>query len=490
MLTQRRIYEFDDFRVDTGQFLLTRAGQSKPITPTVFRILQMLLNHAGEIVSKEDLLRTVWPDSFVEEGNLNRNVSTLRKALGEKPSDHKYIETIPKTGYRFVSPVRTVVFQTNGVGSRKASEAAQPDLVARRAERLQLRNAFDLACQGRGSIVCVNADAGMGKTTLIDAFLRDVAGSAPPSFIARSRCSESLTECEPFVPWIEGLSSLAQEFSVRDILQVAAPNWYREISHTGTAIFRKMKRELLDFCRQVSGLQPLIIAIDDFQWSDTGSADLLAFLASRLESSRVLIVVCYRLVDMKIKEHPFLKIRADLLSSRSCTEIGLALLQPVHIEEHLALHHAQETFSSDYAKVLHAKTEGNPLLLREALNASNGPSDTIRNLFQGKLSQLKSEQRQLLVAASVQGREFDSAALAASMQMNFADVEDALRDVHEVHELIHPIREEQLPDGKFTVRYRFLYGFCQEICYASLSPSRKASLNASLAEALFTRYEN
>jgi DNA-binding winged helix-turn-helix (wHTH) protein len=98
MVTQRRIYEFDDFRVDSGQFLLTKGGHSAPITPTVFRILLTLLERAGEVVSKDDLIKSVWPDSFVEEGNLNRNVSTLRKALGEKPSDHRYIETVPKTG--------------------------------------------------------------------------------------------------------------------------------------------------------------------------------------------------------------------------------------------------------------------------------------------------------------------------------------------------------------------------------------------------------
>jgi DNA-binding winged helix-turn-helix (wHTH) protein len=111
MLTTRRIYEFDDFRVDTGQFVLMGAGSAKPISPTVFRILTFLLERAGESVSKEDLIKYVWPDSFVEEGNLNRNVSTLRKVLNEKPSDHRYIETIPKTGYRFIASVRTMDYQ-------------------------------------------------------------------------------------------------------------------------------------------------------------------------------------------------------------------------------------------------------------------------------------------------------------------------------------------------------------------------------------------
>jgi hypothetical protein len=71
--------------------------------------------------------------------------------------------------------------------------------------------------------------------------------------------------------------------------------------------------------------------------------------------------------------------------------------------------------------------------------------------------------------------------------MNPQDVEEALRELYEIYDLIRPIREEQLSDGKFTVRYRFVYALFQEACYASLAPTRKASLNASLAEA-FLRY--
>src|SRR5580693_6850078 len=97
-------------------------------------------------------------------------------------------------------------------------------------------------------------------------------------------------------------------------MQKAAPTWHREISHTGTGAPRRMKRELLDFCRQVSPVHPLIVVIDDFHWADVGSVDLLAFLATRLQSVRTLVIVCYRLVEMKIKNHPFLQVRFDLLS--------------------------------------------------------------------------------------------------------------------------------------------------------------------------------
>jgi hypothetical protein len=94
----------------------------------------------------------------------------------------------------------------------------------------------------------------------------------------------------------------------------------------------------------------------------------------------------------------------------------------------------------------------------------------------------------LLVAASVQGREFDSAVLTRSLSKKAEDVEERLRSLDEIHGLIQRIREEQLPDGKCSVRCRFVYEFYREVCYGFLAPTRKASLNAALAEALLTHY--
>src|SRR2546428_2617783 len=196
MLTQRRIYEFDDFRVDTGQFLLARSGHMTPITPTVFRILLILLERAGQVVSKDELMRFVWPDSFVEEGNLNRNVSTLRKALGERPCDHRYIETIPKNGYQFIAPIKVIDYQPpTGVVRRLSMQSAQ-HVVGREFERDVLRRAYDQAQQGHGGIVCINGDVGLGKTALVDAFGEDLLHNEQTFHFARARCSESLTESE------------------------------------------------------------------------------------------------------------------------------------------------------------------------------------------------------------------------------------------------------------------------------------------------------
>jgi DNA-binding winged helix-turn-helix (wHTH) protein len=468
MLTTRQIYEFDEFRVDTGQFLLSAAGSMRPISPTVFKILLVLLERAGQTVTKEELMKYVWPDSFVEEGNLNRNVSTLRKVLHEKPSDHKYIETIPKTGYRFIAPVRVIDYQPPTSGLHTSSTRVSNHVVGRESERDALRRAYEQAQKGQGGIFCISGDVGMGKTILIDAFLDDLVHDGQTFHLARGRCSDSFTECESFMPWIEGLSSLAEEPTISTIMSKAAPSWHREITHTGSAVPRSMKRELLDFCRQITPSHPLIVVIDDLHWADAGTIDLLAHMAPRLEALRVLVIVCYRLVEMKVKSHPFLRLRSDLLSRDACTEIQLAPLNQTHIAQYLALDVPKDKSLHDLA-LLHAKSEGNPLLLRELLRGQNRPNDSTHHMIQARLERLDDTHRQLLGTASVQGREFDSAVLSATMQLEAQDVEETLHDLDEIHGLIQRIREEELPDGKFTVRYRFVYTLYQEACYRCLA---------------------
>lgn len=105
----KRFYEFDIFRIDLDERALLRDGCPVALTPKVFDILLTLVENRGHTVEKRQLIEKVWADAFVEEGNLNRNVSTLRKALGEDSHDPRFIKTVPKRGYRFDHDVRQVI---------------------------------------------------------------------------------------------------------------------------------------------------------------------------------------------------------------------------------------------------------------------------------------------------------------------------------------------------------------------------------------------
>ena len=120
--SEKGIYEFGPFRIDMERYLLLRDGETIPLSPKVFETLLFLIQHRGEVAKKDEILESVWPDTFVEEGNLAQNIFLLRKALGEEKNEHRYIVTIPGVGYRFVAPVK----EYEGLPPPREEVAEQP----------------------------------------------------------------------------------------------------------------------------------------------------------------------------------------------------------------------------------------------------------------------------------------------------------------------------------------------------------------------------
>ncbi len=121
----RPSYEFGPFRLDPAERRLTRDGRSIALTPKAFDVLRVLVENAGHLVRKESLLSQVWPDNFVEEGALNRSVSVIRKTLGET-AERRYVETVPKSGYRFIAPVTRYESPLPAVMESKPTKARIP----------------------------------------------------------------------------------------------------------------------------------------------------------------------------------------------------------------------------------------------------------------------------------------------------------------------------------------------------------------------------
>ncbi|HSO76527.1 MAG TPA: winged helix-turn-helix domain-containing protein, partial [Blastocatellia bacterium] len=121
-----RFYEFGPFRVDKVKRLLSRAGEPVPLTPKAFDTLLLLVENSGQLVTKDALMSELWPDTFVEEGSLTRNISALRKALGENPREHRYIVTVPGQGYSFVAKVRHLSGET---GNLKITERIRTSII-------------------------------------------------------------------------------------------------------------------------------------------------------------------------------------------------------------------------------------------------------------------------------------------------------------------------------------------------------------------------
>ncbi len=122
-LQSKKLYEFGRYCLDPQKRQLWRDGETVPLTAKATEILLALLDHAGEVVSKNELMEAVWPDSYVEEANLARHVFLLRKALGEGAEERNLIATVPGTGYRFAGDVRQI---PAGSGASQPPAAASP----------------------------------------------------------------------------------------------------------------------------------------------------------------------------------------------------------------------------------------------------------------------------------------------------------------------------------------------------------------------------
>ncbi|HEV7785383.1 MAG TPA: winged helix-turn-helix domain-containing protein, partial [Thermoanaerobaculia bacterium] len=111
---ERSLYEFGGFRVDPVRRRLLRSQEQVPLTPKAFSILLILLERRGGVVEKEELIQMVWPDTYVTEANLTQNISSLRKALGERANEHRYVVTVPGRGYSFVADVIEIPREPTG----------------------------------------------------------------------------------------------------------------------------------------------------------------------------------------------------------------------------------------------------------------------------------------------------------------------------------------------------------------------------------------
>ena len=100
-----RFYAFGPYRLDPGEKVLLNEDQAIPLTPKALETLLILVSRHGHLVGKDELIRSVWPDTVVEENNLNQNISALRRVLGDGVDGRRFIETVPRRGYRFVAEV-------------------------------------------------------------------------------------------------------------------------------------------------------------------------------------------------------------------------------------------------------------------------------------------------------------------------------------------------------------------------------------------------
>src|SRR5579859_1460906 len=159
---------FGTFRLDSLEQCLWREGARIALTPKVFAVLRHLVDHPGRLVTQDELLEAIWPETYVQPEILRKYILELRKVLGDDPKSPRFIETLPKRGYRFLAALEEA--------PQMPPPADTPGLVGRDHDLAGLKEHLRKALQGQRRLVLVTGEAGVGKSTLLDAFERQLAG--------------------------------------------------------------------------------------------------------------------------------------------------------------------------------------------------------------------------------------------------------------------------------------------------------------------------
>ena len=182
-MADTRALVFDSFRLDPVNECVWHGEQALQLTPKAFALLRYLAEHPGQLVTKDELLKVVWPEVVVSEGVLTTHIGVLRQALGDKAKAPRYIETVHRRGYRFIASLSSaqqvvssqlsVVSPDKGSSSPLATEnwRLTTPVIGREVELQQLHGWLDKALRGERQIVFVTGEAGIGKTTVVDAFV-------------------------------------------------------------------------------------------------------------------------------------------------------------------------------------------------------------------------------------------------------------------------------------------------------------------------------
>lgn len=509
---------FGPFRLDFRTGRLWRDDTELTLRPRSFAVLCYLLERAGRLVPAEEFFREVWRHDHISRSALRLSIREIRLALEDSAQSPKYLETVRGRGYRLSCPMRS---------SREASDPArQADVpspvVGRRQELRQLERSFDRSLCGARQLVLIGGEAGIGKTTLVDTFLRHhLEGDALR--VGRGQCLERNGEGEAYLPVLEALEQLGRAADgalVVSTLRELAPSWLLQLPAfsserererllaRGTSR-RQMLHELADALEALSADSPLVLVLEDLHWSDPSTIDWLTVVARRTEAARLLVLGTYRHADARLHAGALLACLHELRAHDLAAELELGGLEPEEIAEYGHRRLGQPLLPETGA-LLHRVSAGNAMFvtrlidcfverqdlvctdagwtLREAAMSSLQIPSRLSHLLARQIEQLPSSMRQALEIASVVGERFSAAAVSACAERSIEAIDALCTEAVRLGGLIEADGLAKWPDQTVSGRYRFRHALVQQALYGRVGAGPRSALHRRIGSRLEQAY--
>jgi DNA-binding winged helix-turn-helix (wHTH) protein len=520
--------QFHSFRLDTINECLWSGGTRLPLTRKAFSVLVYLVERPGRLVTKNELMEAVWPGTYVQEEILKSYIRKLRQTLGDSAEQPTFIETQTGRGYRFIAPV------TQAPSMRQGHPTAHMPkrLFGRDAELGELQTWYEDALRGERQVVFITGEPGIGKTALIEAFLQQIGagptGAGPTGagpYIATGQCIERYHAQEPYYPVLEAVGRLcqaAQAPHIVDLLAQHAPTWLVQLPSLMTNAHRKtlqhellgatrerMLRELCAALEALAATRPVVLVLEDLHWADHATLDLIAALARRRESARLLLLATYRPVEVILAQHPLKQLKQELTIQRSSRELPLDLLSQAAVTEYLAAQFPNNSFPDGLTALIHQQTDGNPLfmvtatehLVAQGLVRTVSGTETwqvhasldqirasvptgLQQTIERQIERLTVQEREVLHVASVVGVEFSAAIVAAAMGRDTSSIEAYCGSLAQQQWVLREVGLDELSDGSVSARYQFVHALYHEVLYRACGATAKVRLHRRIGEEL------
>ncbi len=510
---------FGPFRLDVGEQRLWRGNDELKLRRKPFAILRFLTENPLRLATQEEVIEAVWGKIAMSESLLRTHMSEVRRVLGEGA-----IETVVGRGYRFLLEVEAEKRPTS-VPRNVEAPVAMASLVGRSDEMAFLRQVFETVLDRKRRVLLVTGDPGIGKTTLIDAFLSQVAAPRG-AMIATGSCVEQFGTREAYLPVLAALGAACRAPDGERLVELLgrhAPTWLAQMPwlvadenlpalhlRIQGATQGRMLRELAEAVDVLAAERPLVLVLEDMQWSDRSTTDLVAMLGARREPARVLVIATCRPAELT-KGEDLAKVIAELSAHRQALTLQLEALSEAALAEYLAQRFQESHFPEALADTIHRMTGGNPLfaiaviddlesrgMIRSAgvgwqLEVSIGEvasrrPDTVRQLIDIQIDRLSSIEQRILEAASLVGAQFAAGSVGHALELSADEVDSVCEGLANQRRFLEYVGTETWPDGSIQSRYAFRHALFQHAALARGTAATARTRHRKIAERLETGY--